>query len=152
MNRFVALKLTYYYLRKFVVKNILYVVCIYTVLYSVSSMATNLGISCSGQAEYNQFKISKLTINNKKIVITYSKKDLGVVTKEYITTEFLVPNGGLTDTGGKTVFIGGTKSGRKDDYDDISLPHYGVYKSGLGSEIAFNHGAERIFGTVNCNQ
>ena len=106
-------------------------------------------VKCSGQAEGGSIKIISSVISNKKITINYIVKGSALITKNYVTTEFFVRNGS-TDLNKKAYMIGGTLSGRADDYDDISLPHFGNYKSGLGSEIAFNHGSERVFGTVRC--
>ncbi len=133
-------------------KNTLTIITMLSILSTgVMAASSNPKIHCSGQAEYGRVEILELDISDKKISIKYSVEGAQPLTNEYITTEFFDKNG-RTDLKKPAYAIGGTKSGEKTDYDDISLPHYGLYKSGLGSEIAFNHKSKRVFGTVSCRQ
>lgn len=115
-------------------------------LFSISSPV----ITCLGQAEYGAISIERLVIDKHQILIRYSAEG-EVVIRRYVTIEFFRRNGS-TDLFKRAYFLGGTRSGNPNDSEDISLPHYGQYKTGLGSEIAFNHGSERVFGTVTCEQ
>jgi len=106
-------------------------------------------ISCKGQAEFNKIQIQELLLSSSIIHLKY-KVNGSAFEKQYFTTEFMKKNG-KTDLREPAYFIGGTESGNKNDYEDISLPHYGNYKDGLGSEVAFNHDGQRVFGDVLCS-
>ena len=134
--------------RKVFMKKIIYLL---TILFtSTAALASDPSFLCSGQAEYNKIIITQVLISKKEITIQYRANGANF-SKSYITTEFLEKNGS-TDLNKSAYFIGGTKSGLKKDYDDISLPHFGQYRTGLGSEIAFNHDSNRVFGTVDCQK
>ena len=125
-----------------------------TVLASSFTMASifskPVSYTCSGSAEYGKYKIENLVLSPKKITLTYTEADGTKVNRDYFTLNFMKKNAALTDTNAQAYIIDGSKSGRANDYDDISLPHFGIYKTGLGSEIAFESKAGRVFGTVNC--
>lgn len=129
------------------------ILVITTVISTLSSAANAASptFQCSGQAEYNKIIIQKLTISSKSVMLRYSVNGGQSITANYITTEFLQRNG-TTDNSKPAYLIGATKSGTSKDYDDIAMPHFGVYKSGLGSEIAFNYNSDRVFGTISCLQ
>ncbi len=132
-------------------KNILVHIGLMTVLATSSALASSKSFVCSGQAEYNKILIQKLVISEKEFNIDYSVSGVSF-SQHYLTTEYLQKNGS-TDANKTAYFMGATKSGQKKDYDDISLPHFGIYRNGgLGSEIAFNHNGDRVFGTVDCKE
>lgn len=119
-------------------------------LVSSSAFATG-NIICNGQAEGGSIQIQNLFISKEQMLLKYSVDGGEVIARKYIVTEYFQKNGS-TDLRKQAYFIGATKSGSLNDHEDIALPHYGLYKSGLGSEIAFNHENQRVFGTVNCDQ
>ena len=132
-------------------KTIILVVTSLITILSVAANAASPTFQCSGQAEYNKIIIQDLTISNKNVTLRYSVNGGESITVNYITTEFLQRNG-TTDISKPAYMIGATKSGSAKDYEDIAMPHFGVYKSGLGSEIAFNYNSDRVFGTISCVQ
>jgi hypothetical protein len=132
-------------------KTIIAIMSLVTSLSTVSALASSTVVTCKGKAEYGAVDIKNLVIDQKTIIIQYSVSGGPVLQKAYITTEYFQKNGN-TDANQQAYMIGGTKTGAKTDYEDISLPHYGKGRSGLGSEIAFNHEGKRMFGTVLCSQ
>jgi hypothetical protein len=109
---------------------------------------------CSGEGEEGKVKIEKLIVDSAKREILLTVLDVAPrkrSEKKYILTDW--HRNGITDAGKAATFVGGTVSGDPNDYsDDISIPHLGVYKSGLGSEITFRlagypHG---IVGVISC--
>lgn len=121
-------------------------------LFSTSSFANNgelnfKNFSCSGDAEYGEVIINKVEVIEKNVSITFTLNGV-TSTQKYILTE--LKRNGVTDINKTAYFIGATKSGAKNDYEDMSLPHLGLYKTGMGSEIAFNIKGQRVFGTVSC--
>lgn len=107
---------------------------------------------CSGEAEYGQYKIVRLLLGDKEISLDFQKAGSKVVSKKFIIVE--VKQNGETDIRKQpATFIGANTSGNIEDYsDDLALPRFGLYKSGLGSEIAFESGEGRVFGTVQCRK
>lgn len=104
--------------------------------------------ACSGSAEYGKVIINSVTVVKTAVAITYTV-DQKTATNKYILTEKM--KNGSTDANKTAYFIGATKTGDVKDYEDMSLPHLGLYKDGsYGSEIAFNIDGLRVFGTVNC--
>lgn len=103
--------------------------------------------TCSGTAEYGNVIINEVRLIRDSISITFTVAE-SQSTQSYVLTERHA--NGSTDAAETAYFIGATKSGAKNDYDDIALPHLGLYKSGIGSEIAFNINGMRVFGTVEC--
>ena len=128
-------------------KKINMLVVVGALLVSTSSFAAT--IVCSGKAEGGSIQIQNLTITPQKIDLKYSVDGGASISRSYIVTEYFIKNG-TTDLHKQAYFIGGSKSGAKNDYEDIALPAYGQYKSGVGSHIAFNHGGNRVFGVVGC--
>lgn len=131
-------------------KMLLTITCLLTIL-STGAKAASPTFQCTGQAEYNKIIIQALTISNKKVSLQYSVNGGESITANYITTEFLQRNG-TTDISKPAYMIGATKSGNIKDYEDISMPHFGVYESGLGSEVTFNYNSDRVVGTISCVQ
>ena len=119
---------------------------------SVANIANAGGLilqsfTCKGEAEYGKIIINQVNVNQKNVSITFTKETKS--TQNYILTE--TSKNGSTDANNTAYFIGATKSGANDDYEDMSLPHLGLYKDGkIGSEIAFNINGQRVFGTVEC--
>jgi hypothetical protein len=103
--------------------------------------------TCSGSVEYGKIIINSVVVNQNAVSITFTKDTQE--TQNYILTERF--KNGSTDAHSAAYFIGATKSGAKNDYDDMALPHLGLYKDGkIGSEISFTIKGLRVFGTVNC--
>lgn len=117
------------------------------VLASKSGFAQNPQYVCEGEAEDGKIRIVQLTISDEAVRLVYSAEEQ-VTVKAYWVTEW--KRNGHTDVHQPAFFIGGTSSGRLDDSDDIALPHLGWHKTGIGSEVAFNHDSNRVFGNVNC--
>jgi len=118
--------------------------------FSANLLAAKVNLSaftCTGSAEYGNVQITNISVKNLNVLITYSV-DNKFTTQKYILTE--KNRNGSTDINQPAYFIGATKSGDKNDYDDMSLPHLGQYKDGFGSEVAFNIKGNRVFGTVTC--
>ena len=139
-----------YFMKKLALASILISLAIPSL---VMARSATKNIQCKGQAEYGELIISDLIITSKNIVLTYIDKTANdkAIVKKYIVTEYMQSNGSTDSHTREAFFIGATASGHKKDYEDIALPHYGMYLMGLGSEIAFNHGNVRVFGTVGCN-
>jgi hypothetical protein len=116
----------------------------------VASQARADIVCKKGFAETSEAKISiqNLTVSKEKIVLTYTPAGQGQIVKTFITLDYRKPNGS-TDRLRNAYFYSGSESGREDDFEDIALPHYGEYKKGLGSEIAFNYKDERAVGLVS---
>ncbi len=132
-------------------KTILMMVTSLVTILSSGAHAASPTYTCTGQAEYNKIIIQQLTISHKNVILRYSVNGGESITANYITTEFMQRNG-TTDISKPAYMIGATKSGSAKDYEDIAMPHFGVYESGLGSEIAFNYNSNRVFGTISCVQ
>lgn len=116
---------------------------------NINLIAPNTTISCRGLAEFGKIEILNLEITSSKISLTYTDESSYPIVQKFITTEYMVRNG-TTASGRSAYFIGGTKSGAKNDYNDIALPHLGLEKNILTSDLAFNHNGRRVFGTVKC--
>lgn len=104
-------------------------------------------ISCTGEAENGAIIINEVSVKQNNVSIMFTLAGLKS-TQNYIITERM--KNGTTDARNAAYFIGATKSGDKNDYEDMSLPRLGLYKDGLGSEITFNVKGSRVFGTVKC--
>ncbi len=116
---------------------------------SVAAPGFNLNFfTCSGTAEYGAVQIHGLQVAGNQVTLVYSVKGGKAITKKYLLTERVL--NGTTDIRMPAYFIGATASGQKNDYEDVSLPHLGQYKQGIGSDIAFNDGNSRVFGSVSC--
>ncbi len=132
-------------------KKILLIVTSLATILSSGAHAASPTYTCTGQAEYNKIIIQQLTITNKNVILRYSVNGGESITANYITTEFMQRNG-TTDISKPAYMIGATKSGSAKDYEDIAMPHFGVYESGLGSEVTFNYNSDRVVGTISCVQ
>lgn len=128
------------------------IISLLTTFLTVSTFAAGKVITCMGDAEFGKIKIEELTIKSKMISLRYTVAETAKpVVKTYTITENFL-NKQSTDARKPSLFIGATESGKKDDFNDIALPTLGVHLSGLGSEVAFNHESNRVFGTVSCIQ
>jgi hypothetical protein len=118
--------------------------------FSFAEESFNLdSLSCTGQAESGTFAIYSLQVQSGQIVLIYSLAAGGKpITKRYIVTEKM--RNGSTDVHQDAYFIAGTASGKVRDQESIELPHLGQYAAGLGSDVAFNDGYRRVYGTVLC--
>lgn len=114
----------------------------------VNASEINLkNFSCTGEAEYGKIIINEVIVKQNEVSIVFTV-DGAKSTQNYILTERM--KNGTTDANKTAYFIGATKSGAKNDYEDMSLPNLGLYKNGSGSEITFNVKGQKVFGTVQC--
>lgn len=112
--------------------------------------AKNLDLTnfnCQGSAEFGKIIINQVKVQNKDVSLIYTINSKTKI-QNYVLTER--KKNGVTDQNTPAYFIGATRSGDVNDYEDISLPHLGAYKNGIMSEIAFNVEGQRVFGTVEC--
>jgi hypothetical protein len=127
---------------------LIFLCCLST--FSILGHSTEFNIKnflCTGEAESGTIIIDEISVYQNNVAITFSKDKKYI--QSYILTERM--KNGYTDANNTAYFIGATKSGAKNDYEDMSLPHLGLYKNGsIGSEVAFNLNGKRVFGSVIC--
>lgn len=109
-------------------------------------------ITCTGTADYgvviHKLEISEIKLGGQ-VTIDYSIKGKKEATNTYVID--YIKSNGRTDIHKQAQMISGTASGEVDDDNNFSLPHFGQYADGLGSEIGFNlPNGDRAFGVINC--
>lgn len=126
-------------------------ICLAFILSAGTIASASVEIACKGTAEFGEVKISNLVITEKEIVVDYIDRNKTPHRKKFKTVEYMQKNG-KTDINEQAYFIGGSVSGDANDYNDISIAHYGKYQNGLGSDIAFSHEDVRYVGDVQCEE